>query len=581
MNQNSASNGVDISRLPAPHKRQYIPDQTDFSDPDQVKSLYAALLARPLNTADDLDAFLLHRSELEAAVRQHSSILYVQMTCQTDDPDRADAYRRFIEHVQPLLEDFSHRLNTAYLAARDCIGPAPAHLAVYERNLRADVAIFRAENIPLLTEESLLSQDYQTLTGGLIVTFEGQEITLSKLNTFLYEPDRARRQAAWRTGTDCYFAVADKLDDIFDKMLALRGRIARNAGFANYRDFKFRQYHRFDYTPDDCKAFHAAVRDVLVPLQRDMWQRRADEMNLHPLCPWDVVADPHALPPLKPFDKPDDFAPAIGNVFRRLDADLSERFRLMQDLGLLDLLSRKGKAPGGYQCTLDEARKPFIFMNAAGSDDDVRVLLHESGHAFHALASADQPLVDYRSAPTEFCEVASMSMELLASPYLDAIYTPDQLRRRRRHVAETTVRLLLSVAANDAFQHWLYETPGHTSRQRRDKWVELQNAFGQDALDWSGLEEKRGYMWQRILHFYQVPLYYIEYGIAQLGALGIWRRAKVDFNAALRDYKKALTLGGSRPLPDLFAAAGLTFEFSHDTVRHAADLLRDEWQSAL
>ncbi len=220
-------------------------------------------------------------------------------------------------------------------------------------------------------------------------------------------------------------------------------------------------------------------------------------------------------------------------------------------------------------------------MNAAGSDDDVRVLLHESGHAFHALAAADQPLVDYRSAPTEFCEVASMSMELLASPFLDAIYTPDQLRRRRRHVAETTVRLLLSVAANDAFQHWLYETPGHTSQQRCAKWIELQNAFGQDALDWSGLEEKRGFMWQRILHFYQVPLYYIEYGIAQLGALGIWRRAKVDFNAALRDYKNALALGGSRPLPELFAEAGLTFEFSHDTVRQAADLLRDEWQSAL
>ena len=581
MQQDTGNTGLDIGRLPTAYKRRFIPEQADFNDPGCVTELYAALLSRPLTTADEIEAFLLHRSELEAAIRQHRSALYVQMTCQTDDAGRAAAYRLFIEAIGPLIEDLTHRLNAAYLAARDRVGPGRAHLAVYERNLRADVALFREENIPLQTEESLLSQDYQTLTGGLTVQFEGQEITLSKLNTFLYEPDRARRENAWRTATDCYFSVCGKLDDLFDTMLDLRGRLARNAGFANYRDYKFREYHRFDYTPDDCKAFHAAVRDVLVPLQRRMWSRRSREMGLSPLRPWDLVADPHALPPLKPFEQPEEFVAAIRSVFERLDADLGRQFAEMLDLGLLDLLSRKGKAPGGYQCTLDEARKPFIFMNAAGSDDDVRVLLHESGHAFHALACTDEPLADYRHAPTEFCEVASMSMELLAAPQLDVIYSADELRRRRRHVAETTVRLLLSVAANDAFQHWLYETPGHTRPQRCAKWVELQNAYGQDALDWTGLEDKRGCMWQRILHFFQVPLYYIEYGIAQLGALGIRRRATIDFDTALCDYKKALALGGSRPLPDLFAAAGLTFEFSEKTVQQAADLLRDEWESAL
>lgn len=581
MQQHSAVNKADISRLPALHKRQYISEHAEFNDPEQIKLLYTALLARPLDTANDLETFLLHRSELEAAVRQHRSVLYIQMTCQTDDTQRTTAYRRFIEEAQPLLEGFTHQLNAAYLAARDRIGPGSAHLAVYERNLRADVSIFCRENIPLLTEESLLSQEYQTITGGLTVTFEGQEMTLSKLNTILYESERSRRQAAWHAGSQCYAAVSEQLDNLFDKMLDLRGRIARNAGCANYRDYKFREYHRFDYTPEDCKRFHTAVRDILVPLQRDMWQRRADEMNLHPLRPWDLVADPRALPPLKPFDEPEQFVTAIGKVFKRLDAELYSQYAQMQEWGLLDLLSRKGKAPGGYQCTLDEARKPFIFMNAAGSDDDVRVLLHEGGHAFHALACADEPLADYRHAPMEFCEVASMSMELLAATQLDAIYTADQLRRRRRHVAEMTVRLLLSVAANDAFQHWLYETPGHTGPQRGEKWIELQNSFGQDALDWSGLQDQRSRMWQRILHFYQVPFYYIEYGIAQLGALGLWRRAKIDFNTALSDYKKALALGGSRPLPELFAAAGLTFEFSHDTVQQAADLLRAEWQDAV
>lgn len=581
MHQGSSVNGLDVSRLPVPHKRQYIPEQADFNSPEQVKSLYAALRARSLATADDLENFVLHRSELEAAVRQHRSILYVQMTCQTDDPARAAAYRRYIEQIQPLLEDCTHQLNAAYLAARDRIGTRPAHLKVYERNLRADTELFREENIPLLTEEALLSQDYQTLTAGLTAAFEEKELTISQLHAVLYDTDRRRREAAWRTGSNCFMAVREKLDDIFDKMLDLRGRIARNAGFANYRDYKFREYHRFDYTPDDCKAFHAAVRDTLVPLQRDMWRRRADEMNLHPLRPWDLVADPLGLPPLKPFDRPEQFVVSISEVFRRLDPELGRQFVRMRELGLLDLLSRKGKAPGGYQCTLDEVRKPFIFMNAAGSDDDVRTLLHEGGHAFHALAAADLSPADYRHAPTEFCEVASMSMERLAATQLGSLYTSEQLRRRNRSVAEMTVRLLLSIAVNDAFQHWLYESSGHTSGQRRDKWIELQNDVGQDALDWSGLEDIRGWMWQRVLHFYQVPLYYIEYGIAQLGALGIWRRAKDDFGAALSDYKNALALGGSRPLPDLFAAAGLTFDFSHESVRQAADLLRTEWESAL
>jgi oligoendopeptidase F len=581
MQQDSTVNGLDIHRLPARQKRVYVPQQADFSDPTQVETLYLALLARPLKTGADLEAFLLHRSELEAAIRQHRSVLYVQMTCQTDDPERAALYRKFVEQIQPVIERFTHQLNTTYLNARDRIGQGPVHYAVYERNLRADAAIFRQENIPLQVEESLLSQEYQTVTGGLTAQFEGQEVTLSKLATFLYEPDRSRREKAWRTATDCYYAVRDTLDDIFDKMLELRGRIAGNAGFANYRDYKFREYHRFDYTPEDCKAFHSAIQKILVPLQCDMWHRRSEEMRLHPLRPWDLVADTHALPPLKPFEQPNDFIPAMRILFEHLDPELGARFAQMQELGLLDLLSRKGKAPGGYQCTLDEARKPFIFMNAAGSDDDVRVLLHESGHAFHALASADEPLADYRHAPMEFCEVASMSMELLALPQLGVFYNADQQRRRRRLVAESTVRLLLAVAVNDAFQHWLYEVPGRTRGQRCAKWIELQNAYGQNTLDWAGLEQYRGFGWHRILHFFQVPFYYIEYGIAQLGALGMWRRSKTDFASALRDYKKALTLGGSRPLPELFAAAGLTFDFSENTIRQAADLLRNEWESTL
>jgi len=575
------SDSLGFTHLPPAQARRFIPAQADFNDPEQVQSLYRALLERPCESTADLEQFLLHRSELEAALRQHGSVLYIRMTAQTDDEARAAAYRRFVEGVKPVISGHTHQLNVAYLNARDHLGDHPAQYAVYERRLRADVTRFREENIALQTQESLLNQEYQTLTGGLSAQFEGEEVTLSKLDALLYETDRSRREAAWRAALECRYAIHEPLDALFDDLLAVRGRIALNAGFANYRDYKFHQYHRCDYTPDDCKAFHEAAREILVPLQHEIWQRRATEMKLHPLRPWDLIADPLGLPPLKPYEDPGRFIDAMRTLFNRLDPDLGRQFGDMLDLGLLDFLSRKGKAPGGYQCTLDEARKPFIFMNAAGSDSDVRTLLHEAGHAFHALACADQPIIDYRHAPMEFCEVASMSMELLGAQELGLIYEPDALRRRQRHSVEMIVQLLLSIAVNDAFQHWIYENPGHSRDARAAKWVELQQAFGHEMLDWSGFEGARGHGWQRVLHFFQVPLYYIEYGIAQLGALGIRQRADKDFPAALHDYKQALALGGSLPLPQLFRAAGLTFDFSRPAVIRAAEVLRDEWTRSL
>ncbi len=568
---------LDFSRLPPAEERRFIPAQADFNDPELVKHLYRELLQSPLDRAEDLDLFLQHRSELEAALRQHGAVLYIRMTAQTDDDARATAYRQFVEKVKPVISECAHQLDVAYMKARDHLGDHPARYAVYERRLRADVTRFREENIPLQTKESLLIQEYQTLTGGLSARFDGEEVTLSKLDALLYETDRSRRETAWRTALECRYDIHQQLDEIFDQLLAVRERIADNAGFANYRDYKFHQYHRFDYTPDDCKAFHQAAREILVPLQHEIWRRRAKEMDLHPLRPWDLVADPLGLPPLKPYEDPARFLDTMRTLFNHLDPDLGRQFSDMLDLGLLDFLSRKGKAPGGYQCTLDEARKPFIFMNAAGSDTDLRTLLHEAGHAFHALACANQPIISYRHAPMEFCEVASMGMELLGVRELGLIYERDTLRRRQRHAVEIIVQLLLSIAVNDAFQHWIYETPGHTREERAAKWVDLQQTFGHEVIDWSGFEYARGHGWQRVLHFFQVPLYYIEYGIAQLGALELRQRADNDFAAALRDYKQALTLGGSLPLPQLFRAAGLTFDFSRQTVTRSAGYLRDQW----
>jgi oligoendopeptidase F len=216
-------------------------------------------------------------------------------------------------------------------------------------------------------------------------------------------------------------------------------------------------------------------------------------------------------------------------------------------------------------------------MNATGINDDLRVLMHEGGHAFHTLSCAHERLMDYRHAPMEFCEVASMSMELLLAPHLSVCYDEAQQARWWRGHLETIIRILISVAVNDAFQHWLYENSTHTVGQRADKWLEINDRFGCDLVDWSDLDTERAAIWQRTLHFYQVPFYYIEYGIAQLGALGVWLQSKQDMPVAFANYKKALALGGSKPLPKLFAAAGLKFDFSEKTVRPLSEMLLKEW----
>jgi oligoendopeptidase F len=288
-----------------------------------------------------------------------------------------------------------------------------------------------------------------------------------------------------------------------------------------------------------------------------------------------MAVDPLGRPPLRPFEHVDQMLAHTQEIFGSLDSDLAEGFGRMQQLHLLDLANRKGKAPGGYQSTLAEARVPFIFMNAVGLQRDVDTILHEAGHAFHALATRDEDLYDYRSAPIEFCEVASMSMELLGNQFLERFYAPPDARRARRTHLEGIVNIFPWIATVDAFQHWIYTHPGHSRADRKAAWLELTDRFGGD-VDWTGYEEARAYLWHRQLHIFIHAFYYIEYGIAQLGALQVWANSKRNQAAALKDYKRALALGGSRPLPELFAAAGCPFDFSRKTIAPLMQLTREE-----
>jgi oligoendopeptidase F len=437
------------------------------------------------------------------------------------------------------------------------------------------VELFRLENVPLETEESRLSQQYQKLIGSLTVPFRGEERTLVQMGRYQEEPDRALRQETWELVANRRLREADAIETIFEQLLKLREQIAANAGFPNYLAYAFRARGRFDYTPEDCRKFHEAIETEVMPVLRQLQAQRRKQLGLTALRPWDLAVDPLNRPALRPFEQIDTLLTNTAAIFDRLDSKLSEEFGLMRKLHLLDLDNRKGKAPGGYQSTLAEARLPFIFMNAVGIQRDVETILHEAGHAFHALAAQAEDLYAYRSAPIEFCEVASMSMELLGNEYIEKFYQPGDARRARRDHLEGIVEIFPWIATVDAFQHWIYSHPGHTRAERQKAWLDLMDRFGGD-VDWSGYEEARKNLWHRQLHIFIHPFYYVEYGIAQLGALQVWANSKKDKARALREYHQALSLGGSRPLPELFEAAGCPFDFSCQTVKPLVNLVSSE-----
>jgi oligoendopeptidase F len=569
---------MDLAKLPVYQKRTFVPGNADLTDLATVAGLYEKLEAEEITSAGEFEHWLLERSELEAAVSQAGSILYIRMTCQTDDPAFAGAYTRFVETILPAIKPVNDRLNHKYLRAREAYPLDADRYQVYDRAVRTDIELFCEKNVPLQTKVDLLSQDYQTVCGAMTVMFDGKEQTLPQMGKYLLETDRALRERAWKATAERRLKDSGRMEEIFEGMFALRNNIARNAGFSSFVDYQFKAYHRFDYEPRDCKKYHETVERLIVPLNGKILGKRREQMKLRSLRPWDTAVDALGEKPLAPFKDANGLIKATGSIFKRLDRDLGLQFQEMNDLGLLDLASRKGKAPGGYQNTLSEARKPFIFMNAVGIDDDVRTLLHESGHAFHALACADEPIVDYRQAPMEFCEVASMAMELLGGNYLSEFYNPHDLQRSSREHLEGIIQTLAWVANIDAFQHWLYEHPQHSVNERCQAWVGFYEQFGGKFIDWSDLTPIKNNLWHRQLHIFEVPFYYIEYGIAQLGALQVWLNYRRNPKKGLADYKRGLALGGSRPVGELYRAAGISFDFSESIIKPLVEAVTEEWE---
>lgn len=561
--------------VPQAFPPKWLPEKVELKTWEQIEPWYKKLLAEPIDTPEQLESWLSAADELNAAVGQEGVSRYVAMTCQTDDPAREAAYLSFIRDVEPKLKPYLNEVRNRYLDAPARAGLSESRYHVYNRALENRRALYREANIPRETELAELEQQYQKTVGAMTVEFQGQERTLAQLAPFLEQTDRAVRQEAWELAANRRLVDRDLLDDLFDKMKALRVEVAREAGFDDYVAYAFRNRERFDYTPADSIRFHEAVEKAVVPLARAIQKEQRKNLGVESLRPWDLSVDSLGRPPLKPFDDVARLAEGAEAIFREVDPELGAQFGYLREHDLLDLANRKGKAPGGYQTTFEADRLPFIFMNAVGVDSDVRTLLHEGGHAFHTLASRSEPLAAYRESPLEFCEVASMSMELLGAKGHDPFYDRPQAERSYRKLLEGIVTILPWIATVDAFQHWLYTHPDHSRDDRRKAWRGLIERFGGE-VDWSGYEDARDHSWHRQLHIFLYPFYYIEYGVAQLGALQIWKRSLTDRPGAVARYRGALALGGSRPLPQLFEAAGARFGFDEELIAPLMAAIGDE-----
>jgi oligoendopeptidase F len=549
---------------------------TAFADArwDDILPWYDALAAAPLD-ADRVEPWLAAWSRLEELITEAAAEAMIAYTADTRDPDREAAHLRFSAEIFPQLEEQGVRLARRLLET----GYQRPDLDVVLRRFRSQIEIFREENLPLFTELEELAARYQRLTGGITVEWEGQTRTLPQLAPFLKQPDRAVRERAFRAMGAPYLALKAELSALFDAMYQLRQRVARQSGFTDFQAYSFVAKCRFDYTPDDCTRFYEAVEASVVPAVSRVLARRRQRLGLDRLRPWDLDVDPAGRPALRPFRDAAELGEKASRVFRAVAPALGDEFDMMRREGLLDLESRAGKAPGGYCETLHFRGRPFIHMNAVGLLDDVNTLLHESGHSFHAFASHRQPLLWQRYVGAEAAELASMSMELLAAPYLSVpggLVSPEELRLARIEHLEDVLVTLAHIASVDAFQRWIYTSGEGGDAGARDRaWLRIRGRF-QQGVDWSGLEEEQVTRWYRQLHIFLYPFYYIEYGLAQLGALQVWRRSRTDQARAVRDYREALTLGCTAPLPAMYARAGARFGADPALMRELVGLVEDE-----
>jgi oligoendopeptidase F len=561
---------------PVKAKRKFVDENLIIASYDDVRPYFDKLEQESLNNEKEFLAWLDKRSELETVLQEHSGWLYIRMSCDTRDTKLREAYNHFINEIQPHISLASNRLNEKLLDSGLAEKVSDKRYTNYFRQVNNQRRIFREENVPLIAKMQTLEQQYAAISGEMSIHYKDKEYTMPAAANFLRNPDRAVREEVYSLIAKRRLQDVDKLDKLLSELVQLRHTIAVNSGFANYRDYRFVDLDR-QYSVSDCEQFHDAIEKNIVPLCRKIDEERKKKLGYASLKPWDIDVDPSLKPDLKPFTNGDELIRKTMQCFEEVSPKLKTGFTFLSDLKRLDLNSRMGKAPGGYNYPLYETGVPFIFMNASGSLRDVVTLVHEGGHAFHSILTHSLKFAGFKEFPSEIAELASMSMELITMSRWNVYFDSDEeLKRAKRVHLEDILKILPWIALIDKFQHWMYTHPQHTAEERASTWSDLQKRFSSGMVDWSGFENYRATLWQKQLHIFEVPFYYIEYGIAQLGALGVWKNFQNNSSQALEKYLGALSLGYTASMPEIYKAAGVRFDFSEQYIKELATFLTKE-----
>ena len=555
--------------------RKYWPENFNAGNANSVEKAFKDLLSQECSSYETYLDWIYKMDELSAIIGEEGSWRYIKMTCQTDEKKYADAYQFFSNHIQPITMKAENELNKKLANSPYSKQLPPKEFEILLRNAQADMEIYNEENIPIYTELANLSQEYQTICGAITFEFDGRKQTLMQMYKYFENTDRDLREKVYFIIKDRGLEDQKKLDEIYDKMIQLRHQISQNAGFDNFRDYQFVARYRFDYSPDDCITLHKSIEDLILPILKNINDIRKKKLDVDTLKPWDQQVDIENKPELKPFNKSADLVKGVIKIFTDLKPEFGEHLRFMQKNGLLDLESRQGKAPGGYQSSLPESGVPFIFMNAAGSHNDVTTLLHEGGHAIHSFAASKLPIRATRHGGHEIAEVASMSMELLGIEGMKEFYNAEDAKRAAKRNYKRMLSGFPMIAQGDAFQHWIYENPNHTVEERAEYWTSLTDRFN-TGIDLTDLEKYTSTSWHSILHFFQVPFYFIDYAIASIGAMQVYYNYLQNPKQTIEDYYQGLHLGGTRSLPELYEGLNIKFDFSPETIQPLVDMINEK-----
>lgn len=556
--------------------RKYIAEDLLVKTWQDVVSYYSELSDRNIQNKEELLKWIADRSEIDAAIDEESRWRYIRQTCDTESVEYKTDYENFIQDIMPNWMTVGNTLNKKLASSPYLKELDQDRFHVYLRQLEAQLKIFREENIPLSQQVQLLSQEYGAIIAAMTIEQDGKEYTLPQAGVFLQNQDRALRKTIFEKVSQRRLQDRDKLNQLFSELLKIRHQIAKNAGFENFREYMFTELGRFDYDVKACEQFHEAIKTEVIPLVNKIYQTRKEKLQVEQLFPYDLEVDAENLPALAPFTTQAELIEKSINCLSKTDAYFAECIDIMNNMQYLDLNSRKGKAPGGYNMTLPEIGVPFIFMNAAGTHRDLETMVHEAGHAVHSFLMRNLSYNFDQEITSEMAELASMSMELMTFDGLDAFYNEADKKRAIRTHLEGIITMLPWIALVDKFQHWIYTNPTHTEEERENKWKEMHIELSNSVVDWSEYDAVRKAFWHKQLHIFEVPFYYIEYGIAQLGAIAVWRNYKQNKAKAIEDYKNALQLGFTKTLPEMYNTAGVKFDFSKAYVKELMEFLSAE-----